>query len=264
MDGEAFACIDVEESSTVPERRQHTDYDGVISVDSEMNEPQLAEINQMSEDGGGGDNSLNEPVSVSGDNAEDDDKNDTWTQNDHLSTTDHTRIGQGIPKELRLLCYRKLNFDGNEDINNNNNNNDDSSSDTSDRMPSLVRYFRGSFRSLSSIASNRSTGTSCCIDFADDCSSIPSINTIKTFATTESEVATVKTRNFIPGIVVPQKERRWDEFGGDSCRKTTGIDKNDTVPMLSPLAATSPKHKTTTTRRGHPDSIPIPTLRSND
>jgi hypothetical protein len=200
-----------------------------------------------------------------------------------LTKIENLRIGQGIPTELRLLCYRKQNSDGNSNCNEVHNNDDDNDddddddndddedsdtdSDTFDRMPCLVSYYSGSFRSLSSSASNKGSVTSCGIDFADDCSSIPSINTIKTFATTESEVATVKTRNFIPGVVTTQRERRWDEDGGDTCiagKTAMCIDSTDAMAVFSPLTATPTRRKTMTTRRGHTDSIPIPTLRSDD
>ncbi|KAG7362014.1 hypothetical protein IV203_025680 [Nitzschia inconspicua] len=143
-----------------------------------------------------------------------------------LSPTPKT--ADGIPSELRLR-YRKQhsnnddsNEDSNEDSNDDdeeedednsgNNNNNNCDCDSTDSMPALVSYLERSFRLQPSLKGS-SVGSSAGIDFADDSSSIPSINTIKTFATTESEVATVKTKNFIPGIVTPKKDKRWGECG---------------------------------------------------
>jgi hypothetical protein len=134
-----------------------------------------------------------------------------------MATGDYVDIGEvdgnkftGIPSELRLR--RKHNDD------------DDQSNDS---MPSLVSWLGNSFRSQSSntstarsVAASSSSvfdgarsvaaSSSSVFDGSEEYSSIPSINTIKTFQTTESEIKTVKTKNYVPGVVTPKKEKRWE------------------------------------------------------
>jgi hypothetical protein len=265
MDSQALET-NTKGSGSLPKRRPSDD--GVISVGE--NRRRHSEISQMIDRADDldddDDNGLIASVSSPSDNSEVDEKIGALISNDYLAN----RVGRGMPTELPLCYFRILNFESNEDNNTDDDGDtdDDEASDLSNRMPSLVSYCSGSLRSQSSITSNKSgvsvaTG-SCGIDFADDCSSIPSINTIKTFATTESEVATVKTRNFIPGMVTTQRERRWDECGGETRVTAMGSDNNDTLALFSPLTATPPRRKISATRRGHSDCIPKPTLRSND
>jgi len=92
----------------------------------------------------------------------------------------------GIPTELRLRR--------------------DDNDQSSSSMPSLVSFLGNSFHSQSSTKSAAASSVFECTEY----SSIPSIATIKTFQTTESEVKTVKHKNFKPGVVTPKQERRWE------------------------------------------------------
>jgi hypothetical protein len=84
-------------------------------------------------------------------------------------------------------------------------------------MPSLVSFLGNSFRSqTSSVASAISNKSSACSSAGveyDSFSTIPSINTMKTFASNESGTPTVKHRNYVPGVTTPKKEKRWESGG---------------------------------------------------
>jgi hypothetical protein len=174
-------------------------------------------------------------------------------------------IAHGIPAELRLRYRKQRSGSLDEKDALADDTNDDNHS--TDSMPSLVSYLGSSFRSQSSsIGSNvrgSSVASSAGIDFADDCSSIPSVNTIKTFATTESEVATVKHKNYIEGIVTPKKERRWDESGAIRRKSPLGHDSVIVLPTTSLTPQISDFSAIVET--GQEETMPPPsTISSND
>jgi hypothetical protein len=174
-------------------------------------------------------------------------------------------IAHGIPAELRLRYHKQRTGSLDEKDALADDANDDNHS--TDSMPSLVSYLGSSFRSQSSsIGSNvrgSSVASSAGIDFADDCSSIPSVNTIKTFATTESEVATVKHKNYIEGIVTPKKERRWDESGAIRRKSPLGHDSVIVLPTTSLTPQISDFSAIVET--GQEETMPPPsTISSND
>ena len=90
---------------------------------------------------------------------------------------------------------------------------DDDDDKSTGSMPSLVSFLGASTRSQASAASaisnKSSAGSSAGID-ADSFSTIPSINTMKTFASSESGTPTVKHRKYIPGVATPKKDKRWE------------------------------------------------------
>ncbi|KAL3915732.1 MAG: hypothetical protein SGILL_005509 [Bacillariaceae sp.] len=94
---------------------------------------------------------------------------------------------------------------------------EDNDNKSTGSMPSLVSFLGNSVRSQASStaasvsgfsSSNRSSVGG--LDFEMSFSTIPSINTIKTFGSGESGIQTVKTKNYIPGVVVPKKDKRWE------------------------------------------------------